>query len=162
MFTFRPLNENDFELLTQWRNQPHIDTWWDGATDFEGIRVRYGPRINVDSIQKLFIVEYDSKPFGRLQYEPTCTWLPDFPPNVANVDYLIGMESDIGKGLGPQMIDQFVTEVIAEDGRFETVISDPDVKNIRSVRALEKAGFTKFEIRAIDGRTFQFLKRKLQ
>lgn len=141
MFTFRPIEANDFELLTQWRNAPHVDVWWDGVKDFESLSMHYGERLSPDHPVRMYLALRGGAPFGRIQYEPTRDWLAQFGDDVANIDFLIGSESDIGKGLGPRMISCFIQEVVLKDGRFTRVVADPAKGNRRSVRALEKAGF---------------------
>jgi aminoglycoside 6'-N-acetyltransferase len=150
MFTFRPLTARDFPLLARWRNSPHVAAWWDGPTDLEGFRAQYEPRLSADSLVRMFVVERDGVPFGRIQYEPTYGWLPDFAEDVANIDFLIGSADHIGQGLGPRMIKEFIERVVLKDGRFARVVSDPAVANRRSVRALEKAGFRSLETRRIN------------
>ncbi len=156
---FRPLHKDDFDLIAGWLTQPHVAKWWDGPVTRADMDTRYGPRLEPNSPVKMFIAEIDGTPVGRLQYEQTCTWLPDFGPEVANVDFQIGEPEFIGKGLGPLMINQFVEEVILADARFTRVISDPDASNARSIRALEKAGFSEIEQREIDGKRYALMER---
>ncbi len=160
MFTFLPLKEADFELVMCWQGQPHVNQWWDGPNDLEGIREYHAPRLSPDHPVRMFIVGRNGRPFGRIQYESTARWLPGFGPEVANVDFLIGQRADIGQGLGPMMIDQFVREIVFANGRFTKVISDPEASNARSVRALEKAGFHFLKEHKAEGKLFKILLRE--
>jgi aminoglycoside 6'-N-acetyltransferase len=153
MLTFRPLTAADFELLTVWRNAPHVAAWWDGPQDLERITAQYAPRLTGDDPVRMYIAEWEGRPLGRIQYEPTHGWLPEFGHDVANIDFLIGNEADIGRGLGPRMIAGFLREVVLKDRRFTRVVSDPAKANRRSVRALEKAGFHAVGERQAEGQT---------
>jgi aminoglycoside 6'-N-acetyltransferase len=60
----------------------------------------------------------------------------------AGVDFLIGDESYVGKGLGPQIIAKYVKEVVVpRHAGIRRVVLSPNPENRRSIRALEKAGF---------------------
>jgi aminoglycoside 6'-N-acetyltransferase len=58
-------------------------------------------------------------------------------PGVAGVDILIGDEDQVGRGLGPKILAQFVRDVVTADAVVATV----EEPNRRSWRAFEKAGF---------------------
>jgi len=162
MFTFRPLAAHDFELLVLWRNHPHVAEWWDGPTDLAGITAQYTPRLSPLDPVRMFIVERDGGPFGRIQYERTKDWLPGYDADVANIDFLIGDAGDIGRGHGPQMIAQFIQDMVLEDGRFSRVVADPAIENQRSIRALEKAGFRKGETRLLEGQLHQIMEWSIE
>ena len=159
MFTFRPLQKTDVKLLHRWRNQPHVAPWWDGPDDLAGIRAHYEPYLASDYPVRLYIAARDGIPFGRIQVEQTCNWLGCFGPEVANIDFLIGRTKDTGEGLGPRMIDEFLSTIVFADPRFDQVISDPVAGNTRSIRALEKAGFMRLALREVEGETYQFMSR---
>jgi len=57
--------------------------------------------------------------------------------DVAGVDLLIGEEELIGRGLGPQILAQFASEVVTA----RAVVATVEEGNRRSWRAFEKAGF---------------------
>ena len=57
--------------------------------------------------------------------------------DVAGVDLLIGEEDLIGRGLGPQILARFASEVVTASAVVATV----EEENRRSWRAFEKAGF---------------------
>ena len=62
-------------------------------------------------------------------------------PDACAIDLLIGDPRWIGRGLGPQVIDQFVTLEIFARSDLATCVADPHEENTRSIRAFEKAGF---------------------
>ena len=46
-----------------------------------------------------------------------------------------------GRGLGTEVIRSFVSDVVFARAETRACIADPDVRNVASVRAFEKAGF---------------------
>ena len=62
-------------------------------------------------------------------------------PSAVGIDYLIGVETFVGQGLGPQIIDRFVQETWNRYPDCPAVVVDVLQANRRSWRALEKAGF---------------------
>jgi aminoglycoside 6'-N-acetyltransferase len=73
---------------------------------------------------------------------------------VAGVDLLIGEEELIGRGLGPQILGQFVRDVVA----VPTVVATIEVTNRRSWRAFEKAGFRHVRDVEEDGRPHRLMR----
>jgi RimJ/RimL family protein N-acetyltransferase len=72
-------------------------------------------------------------------------------PNSVGIDLYIGELDLVGQGIGKSMIQQFVEEVIKPSYPEETaVVADPCIDNPASVRAFEKAGFTKGIIKPDD------------
>ena len=59
----------------------------------------------------------------------------------AGIDYLIGVETETGRGLGPQMIAALVADCWATRPDIEAVVVDVLQDNRASWRALERAGF---------------------
>lgn len=113
------------------------------------IEERYGPVVDGLDPTEMFIVELGDDPVGFLQWYDIDTD-PDWkaalvpagvPSGAAGIDYLIGEEGLIGRGLGSAMIKQFVTERLAAHPATGSVAADVSVDNRRSWRALEKAGF---------------------
>ncbi|HTT90674.1 MAG TPA: GNAT family N-acetyltransferase [Acidimicrobiales bacterium] len=147
--SLRPLRREDFALLSQWLSQPHVEPWWREDYDPESIERRYGPSVDGTDRTQMLIVERDGSPVAFVQL-----YLLDDNPDwkralasagayddAAGIDYLIGDEGAIGKGLGPQIIDS-LTEMAWQcyPGVLE-VVAAVQQDNRRSWRALEKAGF---------------------
>ena len=64
-------------------------------------------------------------------------------PGAASIDLLIGEVGSIGVGLGPRVIDAFVTTELFVRDSISTCLADPLEDNHRSIRAFENAGFTR-------------------
>ncbi|HSW75144.1 MAG TPA: GNAT family N-acetyltransferase [Candidatus Saccharimonadales bacterium] len=151
-FSFRPLTKEDFELILEWLNKPHVKKWWRDQKDtLDEIEKKYGGRIEGDDPTDCYIAEIDNTPIGFIQSYP----INDYPEharsipldNAVGIDLFIGKEDFTGKGFGTKLLEQFVKKVLRvryPDARF--VVADPEVANVASVRAFQKAGFRKGKI----------------
>jgi aminoglycoside 6'-N-acetyltransferase len=147
--SFRPLQRDDFRLLSLWFSKPHVEPWWREEYDLESIGRRYGPAVDGDDPTQMFIVEDDGRPVGFTQVyllDDNPAWKRSLEPagtfeDAAGIDYLIGEEAVIGQGLGPRMIDGLVEETWASHAGVEVVVAAVQQANRRSWRALEKVGF---------------------
>ena len=63
-------------------------------------------------------------------------------PDVAGVDLFVAEADLVGRGIGSEMLRRFVAEVVFARPATIACVADPDVRNLASVRAFEKAGFT--------------------
>jgi len=156
---FRPLGRDDFPSLTEWLNTPHVYEWWgvratadglggtgDDAATLEQVTENYDREL-ADECVEHYVIEVDGRAVGMIQ-----TYLLSASPeyareigepaeHTAGVDLLIGDATAVGRGLGPSVIDEFVRMVVfARDG-LDRCVAGPDVRNARSIRAFEKAGF---------------------
>jgi aminoglycoside 6'-N-acetyltransferase len=89
-----------------------------------------------------FIVSLDGRPFGYIQSYALSTWNQGFgehPAKTRGIDQFIGEPDMIGRGHGSNFIRRFVDELL-RDG-IPRVVTDPDPRNARAVRAYERAGF---------------------
>jgi len=156
---FRPLTRDHLTRLRDWLNEPHVAAWWgagtgsdglggagDDAATLEAVDAAYGPAIDGVEPTANYLIVVDDAPVGLIQWYR----LADYPsyaaaigePEGAGVDLLIGDASMIGRGLGPAVIDRFVTDVIFVAPDVRRCATGPDPANARSVRAFERAGFT--------------------
>ncbi len=62
--------------------------------------------------------------------------------DTAGIDLAIGEPDMIGLGLGPTVIGEFLKRLVFVDPSIRAVIADPEIANLRSLRAFMKAGFT--------------------
>ncbi|MGI9400711.1 MAG: GNAT family N-acetyltransferase [Rhizobiaceae bacterium] len=144
---FRQVVEQDFALLGQWMEQDHWQEWWgDPETELGYIRDMVKGR---DSTRP-YIFLIDGKNTGYIQYWlindhqnvewiAKYPWLAKLPPDSAGIDLSIGEEKNLSKGLGVAVLRAF-TGMLAAKG-YNTMIIDPDMDNLRAIRAYEKAGF---------------------
>jgi aminoglycoside 6'-N-acetyltransferase len=134
---FRPLEESDLPSLRAWLQREHVRLWWQKPIEQELAESRDGR----------FLVVVDGREVGMIQ-----TYLvADYPewgaivgmePGLAGVDLLIGEEDQIGRGLGPRVLEQFARDVVFARPETNTVVATVEEGNRRSWRAFEKAGFS--------------------
>ena len=145
---FRRLERSDFELLQQWLSAPHVSYWWGGPRDLAGVEEEFGPCVDGADPTLVFVVTISEGaiPVGIVQ----SYMLRDTPgyeaavgvPKAAGMDLLIGEPRWIGVGLGKEVIARFVTEIgWSAFPQAKRYMAGPSVRNIRSRRAFERAGF---------------------
>ncbi|MFD0349397.1 GNAT family N-acetyltransferase [Kitasatospora aburaviensis] len=77
----------------------------------------------------------------RADLDPLAGYYPARPQDTG-VHLLLGPADHRGRGLGATLIAALADRVLRERPGCERVVAEPDVRNRRSVRAFERAGFT--------------------
>lgn len=146
MISFRRLGRGDLPLLRRWLSEPHVDAWWHQPLDLAGLEAKYGPRIDGREPTHVYVIALGERPVGWIQWY---RW-SDYPehaarlgaqPDTAGLDLAIGEPDLLGLGLGPRAICAFVEQVVFTEPSIAACVSDPEERNVRSLRAFEKAGF---------------------
>ncbi len=155
--TFRPLRRTDAVMLRDWLNRPHVYAWWgvhaasDGiggagpdAATLDAVLAEFGPAMDGRDPTRCCVIVADGTPAGLIQWYRLADY-PDYAAAIgehdgAGIDLLLGDPALVGRGLGPRVIDRFVTDVVAAAG-ITRVVAGPDVRNRRSIRAFLHAGF---------------------
>ena len=143
MVTLRESNSNDISIIEVWLNKDYIKKW-------------YGdPKEWLDEIQNVsgdfgwlnhYIAEYEGIPFGFCQYYD-CGKTPkgyewdNEPPGTFGIDYMIGEEAFLGRGLGSIMIKKLIDLIISKENPTQ-IFADPAKENAASIKLMEKNGFT--------------------
>jgi aminoglycoside 6'-N-acetyltransferase len=149
-FTFRPLTRNDFPLLRHWLLQPHVQRWWADDPSFEAMEADYGGVIDGTEPAEVFIARRGGESFGLAQryrlaayphYVTDLQALLPVPPFAGSIDYLVGDASNTGRGLGTEMLREFVERLWSDDPVCTALLVPVHVENVASWRALEKIGF---------------------
>jgi GNAT superfamily N-acetyltransferase len=79
-------------------------------------------------------------------------WQDETDPGARGVDQYLADEAQLGRGLGSEMVRQFLARTFAEDPAVTQVQTDPAPHNGRAIRAYERAGFRKLrEVITPDG-----------
>jgi aminoglycoside 6'-N-acetyltransferase len=140
VYAFRPMAAADLPMIRRWLETPEVTRWW-GRPD-EQYELVSGDLAHPDMDQ--FIVALDGRPFAYIQCYPLSTWNQGFgeqPPSTRGIDQFIGEGDMIGRGHGSNFIRQFVDGCLR--GGMRRIVTDPDPKNARAIRACEKAGFVR-------------------
>ena len=109
---------------------------------------RYLPAIQGREPTDLYLILVDDRPAGFIQTylvsdHPDYQALVDVEEGVAGVDLFVADPEQTGKGLGSTVIAQFVRDVVFVASQIHACVADPDAENHASIRAFEKAGFTR-------------------
>lgn len=157
--TFTPLQESHFPLLLTWLESPHVKAWWDQDIHWttELVKEKYGSYVEgykwEQGLKKPFqayIITANDHPMGYIQSYNAYDFprednipLENLPKSLAGLDFFIGEPRYLEKGYGSEILRQFLKEHI--DPIYEACFVDPDTRNIRAIRAYEKAGFKKIK-----------------
>lgn len=149
MLELRPLNDDDISLVEDWLNRRHVKRWYEiphmGVSISDWI---YELKERNREFQWLthLIVLFQERPIGLCQYYK-CEDSNDedfgtMPVSGSyGIDYLIGEEAYLGKGLGTDMVTLLVRKVFSlPDAR--RITADIDNENRASEKTLLSCGFT--------------------
>jgi RimJ/RimL family protein N-acetyltransferase len=137
---FRPLAESDLPQIEEWLRREHVARWW--RDDIQESLAEYRAGLEGREPTDHYLIVLDGRAIGMIQTYLVADYqdweeIVQVGPGVAGVDILIGDEDQVGRGLGPKILAQFVRDVVTADAVVATV----EEPNRRSWRAFEKAGF---------------------
>jgi RimJ/RimL family protein N-acetyltransferase len=143
---FEPLTRDDLPLLLVWLQKPHVAAWWRDLQTLEHVEAEHLPSIDGTEPSYHYVIVVDGRPVGMIQWYlvsdfPEWEEILDVGEGVAGVDLLIGEEDATGRGLGPEVLRTFISEVVFENEETHAVVAGVEPGNTRSLRAFEKAGF---------------------
>jgi 8-oxo-dGTP pyrophosphatase MutT (NUDIX family)/RimJ/RimL family protein N-acetyltransferase len=146
VIAFRPLTTADLTDLAAWQRAPHAARWFPEQLDLAAAERKYGPRIARDSPTKVHVAIADGRPCGFIQHYRVGDYreytAATGEPDAIGIDYAIGVEELTGRGLGPQLIWNYLRDVVLPaHPAARLALASPEVANQRSIRALEKSGF---------------------
>jgi len=143
---FRPLREDDLPLVHEWLGREHVCRWWGDRGELEQTIEHYGPSLDGRDPTDVYAILADGREVGMIQTYLVADY-PDYArlvgveEDVAGLDLFIGDERLLGRGLGTHVIRTFVAEVVFAREATHACVADPDLENLASLRAFEKAGF---------------------
>lgn len=147
MLEFRKIKDEDVPLVENWLNKEHVKKWYDiphlgvAVSDWiDEISARNGEFRWLTHL----IVLWHGQPIGLCQYYKCTDSDEDFGAmplaGTYGIDYLIGEESHLGKGIGRGLITLLVDTIFSLPGA-ERVTADIDEENKASEKALLSCGF---------------------
>jgi RimJ/RimL family protein N-acetyltransferase len=141
---FRPLERADLPALLAWQHAPHAVRWFPERLDLAAAERKYAPRIDGGHPVRVHVVSADGTDCGFIQhYRASDGGTATADGDSIGLDYAIGVPELTGRGLGPQLIWSYLREVaLPAQPAARYAVASPDAANRRSVRALQKAGFT--------------------
>jgi RimJ/RimL family protein N-acetyltransferase len=155
LISFLPLAPSHIELLQRWLKQPHVKAHWAESENTAVLKDKFLTQLPARGVHA-FVFEVGGEPIGFIQYYEAYRmgggWWPEAMPGTFGIDLLIGDEKQVGRGLGPSLIKNFLSFVCGRESVREFIV-DPDIANSRAIRAFEKAGFQRVgEITTPNGR----------
>lgn len=136
------IEDKDIPMLKLWLNKDYIIKWYVDPDEWIN---EINERMGEFSFVKHFIVSLNDTPFGFCQYY-TCSdagedWYGDTPlKGTYSIDYLIGEEEYLGKGLGKAIVELLIQEIFTLQGA-ERIIVQPEQENSASCNTLLSSGF---------------------
>jgi aminoglycoside 6'-N-acetyltransferase len=148
-FGFRPLREEDLDLVRAWLLRPHVRQWYDDvpAVSYPDHTIsEYETAIRGEDPTDLYVIMFDGRPIGVLQSYRIDDHL-EYAAQVAlgrpaiGIDLFIGEPELIGRGHGPALIQAFLRDVAFPRYGVDLCVIGPTASNAAAIRAYEKAGF---------------------
>ena len=140
--------------------EPHVSRWWADPpreTYPEDELDTYRARIRGDDDgTEIFFIRHRGRPIGfiqcyRIDSDPEYAAALALDAPAAGIDLFIGEPAEIGWGRGPQIIRQFLRDVVFARYDVAECVIGPSVKNARAIAAYEKAGFVYFKDAQVAG-----------
>ncbi len=144
---FRRLREDDLGLLHEWLNQDFVARWYRvGDGSYEAIAAKYLPRIKGEEPTKCYLILVGDLPVGYIQtYRigdyPEYGRYVDIAEDAAGIDLFIGHPDYIHRGLGKDIMREFLRRIVFGESNAESCVVGPEPANKGAIRAYEKAGF---------------------
>jgi len=129
-----------------------VRRWWNDDPSLAAIEADYGPCVDGSEPAEVFIAHCGGGPVGLIQrfrfgaypqYIDDLAHILPVPASASSIDYLVGPEQALGKGIGTSMIAAFVDRLWKDDPATPAIIVPVQADNRASWRALERAGFTR-------------------
>jgi RimJ/RimL family protein N-acetyltransferase len=143
---FRPLATDNLPLLYDWLGREHVRRWWGELGGYDEAVAEYLDAIEGRDPADVYAIELRDQAVGFVQTYlhadyPVFATLVDAGDEVAGLDLLLGEERLTGSGLGTYVIRAFASAIVFARAETKACVADPDVRNLASIRAFEKAGF---------------------
>jgi len=128
----------DVELIEQWLGQEYVACRWG--------KVSRDELIGTDNHA---IIVTDGNKVGYIRWQhPTreeldIAGLEDISTDVMDIDIFIGIESELGKGIGAKAVNLLQAMVMKDEPKLPMFIAGTSIDNKSSIRMFEKAGFRK-------------------
>jgi RimJ/RimL family protein N-acetyltransferase len=134
----------DLDLIHDWMHASHVVAFWNqNWTRTRWTEELQRQRAGDHSLPCL--VSYEGVEIAYLEvYRVTRDRLADYyahQPTDLGVHVAIGNLSQTGRGLGQSLLREVAEGLLVSDHTCDRVVAEPDVHNVPSIKAFEKAGF---------------------
>lgn len=148
---FRPLDIEDLAQMFSWLLKPHVAKWYAPAPkSFMEMAAKFGPRTQPGNPVQAFVIVLGGVDIGYIQ----TYWIAEFPDyatllgceaQVGGIDFFIGEERFVLRGIGSRVLRAFVDDVVFARNGASACVCGPSEGNAVSIAALKKAGFTEWK-----------------
>ncbi len=146
MFEFRPLIKKDMKMLHEWLNTGNVLRYYAQNPHTLGeIKQMYLKYVNGISKAVAYIIYTGKIPIGFIKsylikdYKAYSKRV-ELDDNPGAFDLFI-IDSYQGRGIGGEVIKQFIIEKIFVNNSIEEIVIGPNHKNLNAIKAYEKIGF---------------------
>ncbi|MFI6157463.1 GNAT family N-acetyltransferase [Kitasatospora sp. NPDC051170] len=141
----------DTGLIAGWMNDPEVDEFWKLAGPPSRTEAHLRAQLDGDGGS---VPSHSVPCLGLLDGEPMSYWevyradldplARHYParPYDTGVHLLLGPATARGRGLGAVLLAALSSLILRQVDACERVVAEPDLRNRRSIRAFERAGFT--------------------
>jgi RimJ/RimL family protein N-acetyltransferase len=164
---FRRFGPDDLQQVFLWLLRPHVVRGYAPAPDsFMEMVAKFGPRTRDDNAVRAFMICVDGHDAGYIQAYDVAAFddyaaMTGAGAGTACIDFFIGEDADLGRGLAGRVIDRFLNEVVFADPAVQACIAGPGEGNKEAIRALEKAGFRRWKmVRIKEGQEAECVMRR--
>ena len=129
------------DLVRKWADEPQVARWW-------GPPETIVAEVEARRDGQQAIIAFDGRPVGYVCWQiPTraelaAAGLDDLPPELVDIDLMIGEADAIGRGIGPAALRILFERLRARGVKLAGLAGA--VANRRAMRAYEKAGCRPF------------------
>lgn len=136
-------NPTDYQYLYSWCQNKEVYTYFEQRIlSYEEIVSKYRPRTKITSITPVYIIKYQNKPVGIIQYtklnnetkEKYCVKKDGY-----ELDIFIGESKYHHLGIGSSAIKLLIKKLKEDNNIF---IMIPETRNTKAIKCYQKVGFT--------------------
>ncbi len=138
-------SERDYKMLEMWYQEEEIYSHFEQRKlNYDEIKDKYLPRTLKNTKIPVYMIEYDDKPVGIIQYQ----LIDDENMKLYGIKYRRCYEIDIfigelamhNKGIGRKVIN-ILTEFLFNNYQAKLLVMCPLKENISAIKCYEKCGF---------------------
>ena len=138
-------DKSDYELLFKWYQQKEIYSYFEQRIlTYDEIVKKYYPRTKLNAKVPVYMIEYNNKPIGIVQYQKIdkeSQKLYEIHDNDSyEVDIFIGELKNHNKGIGKESIE-LICNYLINKKNAKIIVMCPLKSNNKAINCYKKAGF---------------------
>ena len=136
-------NDGDYKLLYKWYHNKKVYTYFEQRIlTYNEIVDKYSQRTSLDSMTPVYIILYNNKPVGIIQYTRLSSESKrrfHIDDDGYEIDIFIGEEGYYHKGIGSTAIEMLIN--ILKNNKVFVMV--PEIDNVNAIKCYQKVGFVK-------------------